>query len=101
MRPRGLVLLSLACAAVGAAVGWGTRGAASPSTARPAAVERALLALDAFERRGERDAASALESLRAAAAAAGPPAGQDTPWREELELVATVASGDEASLWAF
>ncbi|MCC7138559.1 MAG: hypothetical protein IT460_09060 [Planctomycetes bacterium] len=89
------VVVSLLAAATGGALGWWTRPAPSTRSARPDVVERALRALDAFERKGDRDA------LRAAAEAVGGPSAFPPPWRDEVTLVHLVAAGDDAALLAF
>ncbi len=63
--------------------------------ARPGAVEKALRALDAYERRGDRT------GLERALADVGDRRRLDPPFRDEVELVAIVTAGDDAALWRF
>ncbi len=95
MRRRSVVLLGCLGLAGGFAVGWGSRPAPRRGVERPATVEKALKALDAHERRPDREAlARALEAVGDRAALA--PA-----WRDEVELVAVTATGDDAALQRF
>ncbi len=80
-------------------VGWGVAYCTRPAPtarvgARPAAVERAVKALDRWSPSTRDDLATALAS-------AGPPANFDSPWREELELGALVLADDRAGIEAF
>jgi|GEM_PF-3433196 len=98
MRRRTVLLL----AGLGFVVGVGAGIVLSPDArargtgeARPAVVEKALRALDAYERRGDRSA------LERALADIGDRRGVDPSFRDEVELVAVVAAGDDAALWRF
>ncbi|HVG93082.1 MAG TPA: hypothetical protein VND21_01450 [Planctomycetota bacterium] len=85
----------LAASLAGAGVGALARSAAPRPATRPEHVERALRALDGYQRRG--DAAA----LRAAAAGLADEPLLESPWREETDLVRVAASEDSAALWRF
>lgn len=95
MRRRSVVLLGCLGLVGGLAVGWTARPAPRRGDERPAAVERALKALDAHERRADR------EALARAVGAVGDRAALAPAWRDEVELVAVVAAGDDAALLRF
>jgi hypothetical protein len=95
MRRRSVVLLGCLGLVAGAVVGVLVRPAPRPGLARPAAVEKALRALDAHDRKPDRDA------LARAVEAVGDRAALDPPSRAEVELVELAASGDDAALLRF
>jgi hypothetical protein len=95
MRRWELALVCLVALGLGALAGGFAPPTEAPSARRPGGVENALRALDQFERGG------ALPALAAASAAAGPASNRPSPWREEIELVAVVATGDDDALWRF
>ncbi|MFO0934723.1 MAG: hypothetical protein U1E39_18715 [Planctomycetota bacterium] len=95
MRRRSVVLLGCSGLVAGLVAGVALRPSSRPRAARPPAVEKALRALDAHDRKPDRDA------LARAVEAVGARAALDPGARAEVELVAVVASGDDAALLRF
>ncbi len=95
MRRRSVVLLGCLGLVGGVVAGLVARPAPRRAAARPAEVEKALRALDAHDRRPDRDA------LRRALEAVGDRAALDATARVEVELVAVAAAGDDAALAQF
>jgi hypothetical protein len=88
-------LVVLAASLAGAGVGALARSSTTRPAARPEHVERALRALDGYQRRGD------ASGLRAAAASLGDAPLLSSPWREEADLVRVAAREDPDALWRF
>lgn len=95
MRRRTVVLLGCLGLVAGLVAGVLARPAPRGAVPRPPAVEKALRALDAHDRRPDR------EALARAVEAVGDRAALAPAWRAEVELVAVTAAGDDAALLRF